>query len=314
MRPRGSVLGLLVTLCVYVTHGCGPATRPQETTSRAGSGAGAATRGGRGDAAASTGAAGGSGSRAAGATVIDVSPSAFEDRGPGSFELLGRTTRGPLHVAYRFMRSGQAPDDRNPAVTYSWNQDLILVVDGRIWREAHVFAGDQQRMRRATADEDTPARGRRYWERYAPRSVGARGYDEWFAWNTEQRLRPMDPLPANGLGALRFVTADGVEQQPVDADGYFVFRSRPTGLFVVRLVHGERTLWAAEATTGTLACATPGETGSDEAEVHVRVHALSETQWVVVWSRTRSRRDCPEATQATSYEDDGGIAVVGGTS
>lgn len=260
-----------------------------------------------------TGSARASASRAArtAATVVDVSPPLFEDRGPGSYELLGKSTRGPLHVAYRFMRSGHAADEQHAGVTYSWNQDLILVVDSRTWREAHVFAGDQQRMRRATADEDTPARGRRYWERFAPRSVGAHGYEEWFAWYTQERLRPFDPLGADALAPLRFETSDGVEAQPVDPDGFFVFRSRPTGLFLVRLQLGERTLWAAEAATGTLACTTPDASGADEAEVRVRVSALPDSRWVVVWSRTRSRRDCPEATTATSYEDDGGIAVIG---
>lgn len=250
-------------------------------------------------------------SASAGSTVVEVSPPLFEDRGPGFYELLGKSTRGTLFLAYRFMRSGHAPDDQRAGVTYSWNQDLILVVDGRTWREAHVFAGDQQRMRRATADEDTPARGRRYWERYAPRSVGARGYDEWFAWHTEQRLRPLDPLRPDAITPLRFELGDGVVAQPVDPEGYFVFRSRPTGLFVVRLVHGERTLWAAEASTGTLTCTTAGASGADEAEVRAKVHALADGRWVVVWSRSRSRRDCPEATVATSHEDDGGIAVIG---
>lgn len=249
--------------------------------------------------------------RAPTAAVVDVAPSLFEDRGPGHYELLGRSTRGPVHLAYRFMRSGEAADDREPGVTYSWNQDLIIVADARAWREAIVFAGDQQRMRRATTDEDHPLWGRRYWARFAPRSVGAHGYDEWYAWTTDRRLRPVDPLATETLAPLRFVLADGVEEQPIDADGWFVFRSRPSGLFLVRLVLGERTLWAGEAQTGSLACATPDATGEDEAELHVRVHALAEGQWIVVWARSRSRRDCPEATHPTVHEDDGGLVVVG---
>lgn len=314
MNVHRAAAARMSSLFVCVVAACGSAASPSVERPRPSDGAvrASAAESGASSASAAGGRGGSTRSGSASATtIIDVLPPSFEDRGPGSFELLGATTRGPLHIAYRFMRSGHATDEQTPSVTYSWNQDLILAVDARTWREAHVFAGDQQRMRRATADEDTPARGRRYWARFAPRSVGARGYDEWFAWSTEQRVRPLDVLAPNALGALRFETADGVEPQPVDADGYFVFRTRPTGLFVVRLRLGDRTVWAAEAQSGTFACTTRGASGSDDAEVHVRVHALSESQWIVVWSRSRSRRECPETTVVTSHEDDGGIAVVG---